>query len=149
MHAWMKSSLFPGAFASGAWPGSGAVGIGSPGCFTEKQIRPPRCPTCTRSVWLSTITGAGRVSAPTGGAGFDPPPLGAAPPPLGAAPPPLGAAPPPPLGAAAPPPPAGFAGASTAPPPVAFCHDSDNDAGGLKQSASVSPPYAINFFQSM
>ena len=67
MQAWMNSSRFPAAFAAGALPGSGVVGSGSPACFTERQSRPPCDPMCTRSVWLSTSTGAGSVSAPAGG----------------------------------------------------------------------------------
>ena len=71
MHAWMNSSRFPGAFAAGASFGSGAVGSGSPGCFTERHSRPPCLPMCTRSVWLSIITGAGSVSPPAGGLAVD------------------------------------------------------------------------------
>ena len=37
--------------------------------MTEKQMRPACLPTWTRSVWLSIITGAGRVSPPAGGLG--------------------------------------------------------------------------------
>src|SRR5262249_27942137 len=133
MHAAMKSSRLPGAFASGACDFSGATGIGSPGCFTEKQMRPPCLPTRTRRVWLSIMTGAGRVSPPAGAAGVDfdgvvdvdvvvDGDVDVA---------------------------AGAASTFCTAPPVSFFHVSSTPFGGLKQSASVSPAYWINFGQSM
>src|SRR5689334_2166722 len=106
-----------------------------------------------RKVWLSTITGAGRVSAPTGGVGFgavlvpelvvvlDVEPVPALVPEPAPAPPPLPA----PLPAPAPAPPAG-AGAGAGP-ALGFCHVSSTAAGGWKQSASVSPAYEISLGQ--
>src|SRR4051812_44166015 len=112
----MKSSRFPGAFAAGASPGAGAVGIGSPGCFTDRHNRPPWCPMCTRSVWLSIITGAGSVSAPAGVFDVD-------------------------VDVDVVVDVDGDGDVADAAPPVSFFHVSITLEGGLKQSASVSPPY--------